>query len=144
MKSSICLLPKVVQILDITLNAFECANSLDLSQTLEDFSEDFWKTLGRLLRKSSNAFYARRCPTKYSRSLPKSESDFGKFLRRLLEDYQKTLGILLGKSSNVFYGRRLPTESSEVFCPKWYKRMMSSGENADRAELQEEKTRSRF
>ncbi|WZY87340.1 hypothetical protein YC2023_033724 [Brassica napus] len=41
--------------------------------TLENFSEDSWKTLGRLLGKSSNAFYARRRSTKSSKSLPKFE-----------------------------------------------------------------------
>ncbi|KAF3550315.1 hypothetical protein DY000_02004389 [Brassica cretica] len=66
--------------------------SVYLNQTLEDFSEDSWKTLGRLLGKSSNAFYSRRRPTKSSGSLPKFfryELDFGRFLRRLLEDSQK-------------------------------------------------------
>ena len=59
------------------LNVFEYADFSDLSQTLENFSEDSWKTLGRLL----------------------------------------------GKSSNVFYARWLP----EVFCPRCYKGMISSG-----------------
>ncbi|KAL0747454.1 hypothetical protein Bca101_029456 [Brassica carinata] len=49
-----------------------------------DFSEDYWKnlinsrkTLGRLLEKSSNVFYARRLPTKSSGSLPKSSAQSG-------------------------------------------------------------------
>ncbi|KAF3508960.1 hypothetical protein F2Q69_00003604 [Brassica cretica] len=66
--------------------------SVYLNQTLEDFSEDSWKTLGRLLGKSSNAFYARRRPTKSSGSLPKFflyELEFERFLKRLLEDSQK-------------------------------------------------------
>ena len=59
------------------MNAFEYADFSDLNQTLENFSEDSWKTLGRLLGKSSNAFYARRRPTKSSGSLPKFEyADF--------------------------------------------------------------------
>ena len=59
------------------MNAFEYVKFSDLNQTLEDFSEDSWKTLGRLLGKSSNAFYARRRPTKSSGSLPKFEyADF--------------------------------------------------------------------
>ena len=51
---------------------------------LEDFLENFWKTLrnsrktlGRLSKKSSNVFYARRLPTKSSRSLPKSYAQSG-------------------------------------------------------------------
>ncbi|KAF2552154.1 hypothetical protein F2Q68_00033711 [Brassica cretica] len=77
----------------------------NLRQTLKDFS-DSRKTLS----KSSNAFYARRLPTKSSGSLLKSsaqsgtnfvyiffrsESDFGRLLRKLLEDSRKTLGKLL-------------------------------------------------
>ena len=41
----------------------------DLSQTFEDFSEDSWKILRRLLGKSSNVFNPRRLPTKFSVSL---------------------------------------------------------------------------
>ncbi|KAG5401448.1 hypothetical protein IGI04_016055 [Brassica rapa subsp. trilocularis] len=41
----------------------------DLSQTLENFSVDSWKTLIRHLEKSSKAFYAIRLPTKSSESL---------------------------------------------------------------------------
>ncbi|WZZ69941.1 hypothetical protein YC2023_081311 [Brassica napus] len=55
-----------------------------LKKSIEDFSEDFWKTfrnsqktLGRLPKKSSNVFYARRLPTKSSRSLPKSYAQSG-------------------------------------------------------------------
>ncbi|KAF3560235.1 hypothetical protein F2Q69_00015529 [Brassica cretica] len=48
-----------------------------LSQTLENFSEDSWKILGRLLGKSSNVFYARRLPAKSSGSLPKSYAQGG-------------------------------------------------------------------
>ncbi|WZZ52774.1 hypothetical protein YC2023_052881 [Brassica napus] len=40
-----------------------------LSQTFEDFSEDSWKILRRLLGKSSNVFNPRRLPTKFSVSL---------------------------------------------------------------------------
>ena len=63
------------------MNAFEYVKFPGLNQTLEDFSEDSWKTLERLLGKSSNAFYARRRPTKSSGSLPKfsaqSYTNFG-------------------------------------------------------------------
>ncbi|KAF2596817.1 hypothetical protein F2Q68_00008877 [Brassica cretica] len=63
-------------------------NFSDLRQILEDFWDNSWKTLGRLskdsrktlrrlLRKSSNAFYARRLPTKSSESLPKSSAQSG-------------------------------------------------------------------
>ncbi|KAL0673854.1 hypothetical protein Bca4012_001835 [Brassica carinata] len=38
---------------------------------------DSRKTLGRLLKKSSNVFYARRRPTKPSGSLPKSSAQSG-------------------------------------------------------------------
>ncbi|WZZ67523.1 hypothetical protein YC2023_078893 [Brassica napus] len=69
------------------------------------------RLLGRLLGKSSNAFYDRRLPAKSLESLLKFESDFGRFLRRLLKDSRKTLGKFLGKHSNVFYARRFPTES---------------------------------
>ncbi|CAN7072707.1 unnamed protein product, partial [Brassica oleracea var. botrytis] len=51
----------------------------DLSQTLED-SRKTRKTLGRLgrlLGKSSNVFYAKRLPTKFSRSLPKFSTQSG-------------------------------------------------------------------
>ena len=59
------------------MNAFEYIKFSDLNQTLEDFSEDSWKTLGRLLGKSSNAFYARKRPMNSSGSLPKFEyADF--------------------------------------------------------------------
>ena len=51
------------------MNALEHADFLELSQTFEDFSEDSWKTLGRLLGKYSNVLYARRLPTKSSGSL---------------------------------------------------------------------------
>ena len=51
-------------------------------------------------------------------------------LSKTLEDSRKTLGRLPKKSSNVFYVRRLSTKSSKVFCPEWYKRMMSSGVQA--------------
>ncbi|CAN6846313.1 unnamed protein product, partial [Brassica oleracea] len=81
-----------------------------------NLSEDSWKTLGRLLGKSSNAFYAIRLP---AQNFFRSESNFGIFLGRLLEDSQKTLGKLLGKYSNVFYGRRLPAKSSGSL-PKSY------------------------
>ena len=59
---------------------------LDLSQTLEDFSENSWKILGRLLEDflGSSIFYARRLPTKssgsflkYSGSLQKSSAQSG-------------------------------------------------------------------
>ena len=54
------------------LNVFEYADFSDLGQTLEKFSENSWKTLGRLLGKSANAFYAIKVPTKSSGSiLPK-------------------------------------------------------------------------
>ena len=63
------------------MNVFEYADFLDLSQTLKNFSEDSWKTLRRLLGKSSNAFYAIRLPTKSSGSLLKSyaqsDTNFG-------------------------------------------------------------------
>ena len=59
------------------LNAFEYANFSDLRQILEDFWDNSWKTLGRLLGKSSNVFYARRLPTKFSESLPKSSAQSG-------------------------------------------------------------------
>ena len=42
---------------------------LDLSKTLEDFSKTFGK--------SSSVFYARKFPTKSSRSLPKSSAQSG-------------------------------------------------------------------
>ncbi|WZY93133.1 hypothetical protein YC2023_065462 [Brassica napus] len=99
------------------------------------------KTLGNLLGKSSNAFYARRLPMKFSRSLMKfypqsgtnfAYSDFGKLHRRLLEDSRKTLGRLLGKSSNAFYARRLPTKSSGSL-PKSY---IKSGENSKKLGFQ--------
>ena len=48
------------------LNIFEYSNFSDLSQTLENLSEDSWKTLRRLLGKSSNVFYARWLPAKSS------------------------------------------------------------------------------
>ncbi|KAF2598831.1 hypothetical protein F2Q68_00011397 [Brassica cretica] len=68
-----------------------------LGKLSEDFSGDSWKTLERLLGKSSNALNARRRPTKSPGSLPKFknanffryELNFGRFLRRLLEDSQK-------------------------------------------------------
>ncbi|CAN7090816.1 unnamed protein product, partial [Brassica rapa subsp. narinosa] len=43
-----------------------------LRRLSKDFSEDFRKTSQNTLGKSSNAFYARRLPTKSSGSLPKS------------------------------------------------------------------------
>ncbi|CAN6890992.1 unnamed protein product, partial [Brassica oleracea] len=43
-----------------------------LIRLLEDSRKTSWETLGRLLEKSSNVFYARRLPTKSSGSLPKS------------------------------------------------------------------------
>ncbi|KAF3600473.1 hypothetical protein F2Q69_00036483 [Brassica cretica] len=49
----------------------------DSQKTLERLSEDSRKTLGRLLGKSSNAFYARRLPTKSSESLSKSSAQSG-------------------------------------------------------------------
>ncbi|KAF3547085.1 hypothetical protein DY000_02007481 [Brassica cretica] len=76
----------------------------DLRQTLKDFS----KTFGRLLkdsrktpRKTSRqvfyAFYSRRLPTKFSRSLMKSygQSDLSPTLKDFLEDSWKTLERLL-------------------------------------------------
>ncbi|KAF2576684.1 hypothetical protein F2Q70_00002583 [Brassica cretica] len=86
----------------------------DLSQTLKNFSEDCWKTLGRLLGKSSNAFYSRILPMKSSGSLPKSfdQSDLSQTLENFSEDSWKTLKRLLGKSSNAFYAIRLHTKSS--------------------------------
>ena len=54
----------------------------------------------------------------------RSESDFGRILKRLSEGSRKTLGRL---SSNVFYARRLPRNLQEVFCPMWHKGIMSSG-----------------
>ncbi|WZZ87930.1 hypothetical protein YC2023_116509 [Brassica napus] len=86
------------------INQIEDPSFSDLSQTLKNFSKDSWKTLGRLLGKSSNAFYSRILPMKSSGSLPKSFSKS--------EDSWKTLVRLLGKSSNVFYARRLPAKSS--------------------------------
>ena len=52
--------------------AFEYEDFSDLKQILEDFLDNSWKTLGRLLGKFSNVFYARRLPTKSSESLLKS------------------------------------------------------------------------
>ena len=48
------------------LNVFEYKDFSDLSQTLENFSGDSWKTLRRHLEKSFKAFYAIRLPTKSS------------------------------------------------------------------------------
>ncbi|KAG5410628.1 hypothetical protein IGI04_006947 [Brassica rapa subsp. trilocularis] len=108
------------------LNVFEYIKFSDLNQTLENFSEDSWKTLRRLLGKFSNAFYARRRPTKSLRSLPKfsaqSYTNFGYTLKDFSEDSwktlrnsRKTLGRLLEKSCNVFYARRLPRSLREFF-----------------------------
>ncbi|KAF3554956.1 hypothetical protein F2Q69_00013151 [Brassica cretica] len=97
----------------------------DLRQTLKYFSEDFRKTsqntFGRLLRILLASLLMHFMLEDFPRNLQevfypiffRSESDFGKLLRKLLEDYWKTLGRLLGKSSNVFYARRLPVKSSE-------------------------------
>ncbi|CAN6840877.1 unnamed protein product [Brassica oleracea] len=49
----------------------------NLRQTLIDFSEDSRKTSQNTLCKSSNAFYARRLPTKSSGSLPESSAQSG-------------------------------------------------------------------
>ncbi|KAG5400246.1 hypothetical protein IGI04_014853 [Brassica rapa subsp. trilocularis] len=46
----------------------------DFERLLRRLSEDSRKTLRSLLRKSSNAFYAKRLPTKSSGSLPKSSA----------------------------------------------------------------------
>ncbi|KAG5406882.1 hypothetical protein IGI04_013001, partial [Brassica rapa subsp. trilocularis] len=111
------------------LNAFEYVKLSDLNQTLENFLKDSWKTLGRLLGKSSIAFYARRRPTKFSGSLPKfpaqSYTNFGYTLEDFSEDSwktlknsRKTLGRLLEKSFNVFYARKLPTKFSGSLLPK--------------------------
>ena len=59
------------------MNAFEYVSFSDLSQTLEDFSKDSWKTLGRLPKKYSNAFDARRRPTKSSGSVMKFSAQSG-------------------------------------------------------------------
>ena len=77
------------------LNAFEYINFSDLNHTLEDFLEDSWKTLGRLLGKSSNAFYARRRPTKSSGSLPSLNMQIFQIWVRLWKISRKTLGRLL-------------------------------------------------
>ncbi|KAL0771804.1 hypothetical protein Bca101_036955 [Brassica carinata] len=63
------LLPNVVQILDISES--------DFGKLLRNLLEDYWKTLGRLLGKSSNVFYGRRLPAKSSESLPKSSVQGG-------------------------------------------------------------------
>ncbi|KAF3496026.1 hypothetical protein DY000_02053929 [Brassica cretica] len=66
----------------------EVFQSLLPQVTLEDFSEDSWKilvrllensrkTLGRLLGKSYNVFYGRRFPTKSSGSFLKSSAQSG-------------------------------------------------------------------
>ncbi|KAG5377921.1 hypothetical protein IGI04_025763 [Brassica rapa subsp. trilocularis] len=68
----------------------------------------------------------------------KSESDFGRLLRRLLEDSRKTFERLLGsllipgpvlKTLLLMYFmlEDFPRSLWEVFCPKCYKEMMSSG-----------------
>ena len=59
------------------LNVFEYADFSYLSQTLKNFSEDYWKTLRRLLGKYSNVFYARWLPAKSSGSLTKSPAQGG-------------------------------------------------------------------
>ncbi|KAG5400289.1 hypothetical protein IGI04_014896 [Brassica rapa subsp. trilocularis] len=94
----------------------------DFVRLIKRLLENSWKTLRRLPKKFSNAFYARRRSTKSIKVFcPKwykywicilFELNFGKLLRRPLEDSWKTLGRLLGKSSNVFYVRRLPIKSS--------------------------------
>ncbi|KAF3590619.1 hypothetical protein DY000_02020935 [Brassica cretica] len=110
----------------------------DLKQTLKDFLEDSWKTLG----KSFNVFYARGLPTKSSGSLPKSSEvfcpklwktsqktlgriseDSWKILGRLMEDSRKTLKRLLedflGSLLMYFMLEDFPRSLEEVFCPKW-------------------------
>ncbi|KAG5399665.1 hypothetical protein IGI04_014272, partial [Brassica rapa subsp. trilocularis] len=78
------------------LNVFEFAGFSDLRQILKDFSEDFRTTSQNTLGKCSNAFYARRLPTKSSGSLPTSyaESDLSQTLEKFSEDSWKTLGRL--------------------------------------------------
>ncbi|KAF3540044.1 hypothetical protein F2Q69_00020469 [Brassica cretica] len=97
-------------------------SSFTPSKALKDYSDDSQKTSRNTLDKSSNAFYARQYFRQdfhevFRSLLPKvvqildmyfvffrSESDFGKLLRRLSEDFLK--------SSNPFYAIRLPTKSS--------------------------------
>ncbi|KAL0758439.1 hypothetical protein Bca101_074589 [Brassica carinata] len=83
----------------------------DFERLLRRLSEDSQKTLGRLfrslLRNSSNAFYARRLPTKSPGNLPKSSaqsginfvyvfyfSDLGQILEDFWDNSWKTLGRL--------------------------------------------------
>ncbi|KAG5378087.1 hypothetical protein IGI04_025929, partial [Brassica rapa subsp. trilocularis] len=75
-------------------------------------------TLGRLLSKSSNAFYARRLHTKSSRSLlPKVHLNVFEFavfsdMRQTLKDFLENSQNTLGKSSKDFFARRLSMKSS--------------------------------
>ncbi|KAG5378126.1 hypothetical protein IGI04_025968 [Brassica rapa subsp. trilocularis] len=65
---------------DIPRSLTKFSTRSDMSQTLEVFSEDSWKTLRnsrKTLGKTSNIFYARRLHTKSSRSLPKSYAQSG-------------------------------------------------------------------
>ncbi|WZY88603.1 hypothetical protein YC2023_045338 [Brassica napus] len=97
----------------------------DLRQTLKDFSDDSRKTSQNTLSKSSNAFYVRRFPTKSVGSLlPK--------VVQILDKFWKTSHKTLGRLSEDFLGSLLMYlevvgKSSKVFCPRWYKGMMSTG-----------------
>ena len=53
------------------MNAFEYADFSYLRQILEDFWDNSWKTLGRLLRKYSNVFYARSLEKVFQSLMPK-------------------------------------------------------------------------
>ncbi|KAG5375529.1 hypothetical protein IGI04_040125, partial [Brassica rapa subsp. trilocularis] len=71
------------------------------------------KTSQKTLEKSSNAFFARRLPTKFSGNLPKSLESLPTSSVQNSTNIGYTLGRLLGKSSNAFYAGKLPTKSSE-------------------------------